>query len=295
MELRQLLYFVTVADELNFSKAAVRLHMSQPPLSQQIKALEDEMGVELLVRNRREVRLTDAGRAFQADCRAVLEQVRVAVTTARRTAAGDIGTLQIGMVTSGIFHVLPTILTRMAEHFPGLHIAVTDMGSADQAHAVMQGKLDIGIVHSIPTRSGLGKAPIFTEYFTIVVPDGHELAARPALALRDLEGVPLVAFSREHAPALFDGMIASCLHAGFSPVIAHTARNPLTTFQMVKLGLGVALVPRSYARAGLPGVVFREIGQTAGHIQLYAIWREQAPSDLVMRVVSEVMSEPIGY
>ncbi|WP_043353428.1 LysR family transcriptional regulator [Cupriavidus basilensis] len=293
MELRQLLYFVTVADELNFSKAAVRLHMSQPPLSQQIKALEDEIGVELLTRNRREVRLTDAGRAFQSDCRSVLEQVRVAVSTARRTAAGDIGTLQIGMVTSGIYHVLPTILKRMAESFPGLHIAVTDMGSADQVHAVMQGKLDVGVVHSVPTRAGLGKAPIFTEHFSIVVPEGHEFTTKSDLTIRDLEEMPLVAFSRDHAPALFDAMIASCLDAGFSPTIAHTARNPLTTFQMVRLGLGVALVPRSYARAGMPGVVFREIGETAGHIQLYAIWREQGPGELVRKVLGTVMREPI--
>lgn len=294
MELRQLRYFVTVAEELNFTRAAEKLHLSQPPLSQQIKALEDEMGVELLHRTRREVRLTDAGEVFLLECRSLLDQLRVAVSTTRRTAAGEIGTIHLGMVTSGIFHVLPTIIDRMRRRFPDIDIAVTDMSSLDQINAVLQDKLDIGIVHSTPSRNGLNRFPIFSEQFSIVLPEHHPLAAKIDLEIQDLEGLPIVAFSRERAPALFDAMVATCQDAGFSPSIAHTARNPLTVFQIVRLGLGVSLVPRSYAKAGVGGVVFREVSHTAGRVQLFAIWRERAPSDLVQKIIAEVMSSAVA-
>lgn len=294
MELRQIRYFVMVAEELNFSRAAERLHMSQPPLSLQIKALEEEMGVELLQRTRREVHLTDAGRVFLAECRSIMDQLRAAVSTTVRTAEGELGTLKLGMVTSGIFHVLPEILRRMADRFPTIEITVTDMSSRDQADAIMQGKLDIGIVHAIPAQAGLTKSPIYAEPFSIVLPDQHPLASRPDLRLADLEGQPFVAFSRERAPALFDAIVASCQEAGFSPLITHTARNPLTVFQMVRLGLGISLVPRSYANAGVDGVRFRSFEGSSNELRLYAIWREHNVSELVRRIVVAVMSETVS-
>jgi DNA-binding transcriptional LysR family regulator len=155
MDIRQLRYFVTVAEELNFSRAATKLHMSQPPLSQQIKALEEEMVVMLFLRTRREVKLTDAGKVFLRESRSVLAHLQAAVDTTLKTAKGDIGELRLGMATSAVFHVMPKILERLQAQFPQVNVAVTDMGSRDQIRAVLQDKIDIGIIHEQPHIEGL--------------------------------------------------------------------------------------------------------------------------------------------
>ncbi|MGW8307845.1 MAG: LysR family transcriptional regulator [Achromobacter pulmonis] len=294
MDIRQLRYFVTVAEELNFSRAATRLHMSQPPLSQQIKALEDEMGVALFLRTRREVKLTDAGHVFLRESRAVLAHLQAAVDTTLRTAKGDVGELRLGMATSAVFHVMPAILERLRRQFPQVNVAVTDMGSRDQIRAVHQGKIDIGIIHEQPHIEELASRPIFSEAFSLAIPSAHPLAARPSIPLPELREQPFVAFSREHAPALFDSFIAACAQAGFSPNIAHTARHALTIFQMVGLGLGMAVVPSSFARGATNGVTYRELDQVTQRVRICAIWDPKTPSDLVANVVREILEPPIA-
>lgn len=190
---------------------------------------------------------------------------------------------------------MPEILRRMADRFPAIEITVTNISSRDQVDAIMQGKrLDIGIVHSIPAQGGLTKILISAEPFSIVLPERHALAARTDLRLAHLEGLSFVAFSRAPAPALFDAMVASCQEAGFSTLITHTARNPLTVFQMVRLSLGISLVPRSYANAGVDGVVFRSFEGSSNELRLHAIWREHNVSDLIRHVVVDVIGETVS-
>lgn len=289
MDLRQLRYFVMVAEELSFSRAALRLHMSQPPLSHQIKTLEDELGVELLYRNRREVKLTDAGRVFLEQSRALLEQAKAVKHRTQQAAGGELGTLRIGMATSALFHVMPRLLPRMAAQFPGLTLAVTDMNSEEQVRAIAVDKLDLGFIHARLDYKGLARCTVLAETFAIVLPQDHPLALRRDLSLQDLTGEAMVAFSREHAPALFDALIASCQQVGFSPRIAHVARHPASLFQMVRWGLGVSIVPRSYADDALPGLVFHHLPQTAGRLQIDAIWREGNPAPGLRKVVDEVL------
>jgi DNA-binding transcriptional LysR family regulator len=290
MDLKQIRYFMVVAEELSFIRAANRLHMSQPPLSQQIKALEDEMGVRLLHRTRRDVSLTDAGKGFLKDTRLIFDQLSTAVDSAVRTATGEVGVLRLGMANSAIFHVMPGILNRIRERYPAVEVVVTDMGSQDQVRAIAQDKLDIGIIHAAPETIGVERLPIFTEPFSIVLPYGHTLSDKADIALSDLEDETFIAFSREHSPALFDAYIASCLHAGFSPKIKHTARQVSTILQMVRVGLGVSLVPRSFSHSGFTGVQFRELHDTAGRVNIFAVWREKNPSELVQKVIPEIMA-----
>ncbi|OZI31544.1 LysR family transcriptional regulator [Bordetella genomosp. 10] len=289
MDMRQLRYFVMVAEELSFSRAAERLHMSQPPLSQHIKLLEDDIGVQLFHRTRREVRLTDAGAVFLRESRLLLGQMKTAVSATVRAAQSDAGVLRLGVATSALFHVLPTFVAMVRESYPGVEISVSDMQSQDQIAAVSHGQLDMGLVHIRPDRSKLMRMPIYREHYMAVLPQGHPLAAKADFTLADLADEPMIALSRESGPTVFDAIVASCYEAGFSPSFKHAARSPLTIFQMVRLGFGVALVPRSYASSAYPGVLFRDLPPTAGQVRMEAIWSEKHASGLTLKIAREVL------
>lgn len=289
MDLKQLRYFVMVAEELSFSRAATRLHISQPPLSQQIKSLEEEMGVALFVRNRRAVRLTDAGAVFLRESRLLLDQFRSAVNSAVRASQTNAGSIRVGVATSGLFSVMPKFLELMRSDFPNVEVLVSDMQSDDQVRAISQGALDIGIAHVKPERMNVSRKQIFGEALSVVLPDDHKQAGNPDLTLADLADEPMVALSRAHAPTVFDAVIASCAAAGFSPTIKHTARSPLTIFQMVRVGFGIALVPRSYQFSAYPGVQFRDIAPAEGRVRLEAIWSERHASDLTLAVIGQLV------
>ena len=292
MDIKQLRYFVMVAQELSFSRAAARLHMSQPPLSQQIKALESEMRVELLVRNRREVKLTEAGAVFLRECQLVLDQLSTAINATVHAGHANVGTLRVGVATSGLFSVMPAFQDLMHTHFPEVDVRVSDMQSKDQVAAVMQGSLDIGIVHTYSDRSGVARCPIFTDTLCAALPKQHPLVAQAQFTLSDLINESIVALFREQAPTVYDTMIAMCTLAGFNPDIRHNARNAFTIFQMVQMGMGVALVPRSYHLSGYPGIVFRNLplGE-GGDIQIEAIWHPRHASQLTQIVVSKLLPQ----
>lgn len=289
MDLRQLRYFVTVAEELNFSRAALRLHMSQPPLSHQIKALEDELGVQLLFRNRREVRLTDSGRVFLHDCRQLLDHAQVASNRAKLAARGGGGTLRVGMATSAIDQVMPRFLQQVRLHQPHAQLMIADMGSEDQVRAVASDKLDLGFIHARTSARSLARCTIHTEGYAIVMPHEHPLSMQPSFSVRDLAEEPMISFSREHRSALFDALIALCMNAGFSPRLTHVARHPMSMFQMVRLGLGVAVVPCSYAKAAGADLNVRPLTSEAGTLQIDAVWRAENDSELLDRVVQQVL------
>ncbi|CAM3968434.1 LysR substrate-binding domain-containing protein [Bordetella tumulicola] len=291
-EIRHLRYFVAVAEELSFSKAAVRLHMSQPPLSQQIKALEDDLGVQLLERSRREVRLTEAGKIFLNESRTILASLRSAVGATIRAAEADGGNVKIGFVTSALLDVLPSLLARMSKSFPEIELSVYDMSSRDQVEALMQERLDIGIVHSIPAIAAFNKLPIYSEPFILAIPEGHELEKEEKITAADLEKYRIIGFSREHSPSLYDAQLACCLAKGFRPTLVHQARTPFTVFQLIRSGLGISIVPKPYARLPFPGIVFKDVDNSAGHLHLYAVWRDEISSELIKKVIRQVMYEP---
>ena len=293
LETRHLRYFVAVAEELSFSKAATRLHMSQPPLSQQIKALEESLGVQLLDRSRREIHLTQAGEILLNESRRILASLSTAIGTTIRAASIDAGRVRIGFVTSALFHVLPTILTRISTLFPAIEISVYDMSSRDQVEAILQERLDVGVIHSSPAVAGLNKVPIFSEPFILALPMGHELEHAHSVSATQLEKYPLIGFSREYSPSLHDAQMACCLAKGFRPTLLHHARTPFSVFQMIRLGLGISLVPKLYSRSIFPGVVFKSLDDSAGHLHLYTVWKENVTSEIVTKVIAGIMSEPL--
>jgi len=281
MELRQLRYFVAVAEELHFRRAAERLHISQPPLSQQIRALEDELGFALLIRTRRRVQLTPAGEAFLRDARALLGELDGAVATARRIDAGQTGRLRIGFVGSALLSIVPGTVERFRASRPGVAIELRERSTVDQLRAVAAGVIDVGLVRPpIDDDGGLRAQTVLRERTVAALPAGHPLAALGRVPLRRLADEPLVLFPRDQAPGFHDLLIGALADTGAGPRVLQYAPEMLTIIGLVAAGIGVSLAPASVARLALDGVAYRPV-EGAPSSDLVAITRAADPSSLV--------------
>ena len=292
MELRQLRYFIAVAEELHFRRAAERLHISQPPLSQQIRALEHELGFVLLTRTRRRVELTPAGAAFLRDARTTLAELEGAVATARRIDAGETGRLRINFVGSALFSIVPRTVERFRHSRPGVALELHERATVDQLRAVRAGVADIGLVRPpIDDDAGLRVQTVLRERTTAALPAGHPLAALARVPLRRLAAEPLVLFPREQAPGFHDLLVDSLAGAGArggvgGVQVIQYAPEMLTIIGLVAAGTGVSLVPESVRRLALDGVSYRPVSG-APRSELVAVTRADDESALVRAFVSE--------
>jgi DNA-binding transcriptional LysR family regulator len=289
MDTRKIRYFVAVAEELSFSRAALRLHMSQPPLSTQIKELETEMGVLLLHRTRQEVRLTDAGRVFLRKCKEVLLELDAAVLSARRASLGESGHVRLGIVASALYSAVPQLQARILQCMPAAIVSLAEVGSADQIQALIRDQLDIGVAHYPIEGLNLRSHLIVEEPYVAAVRSDHRLAGRHQISLSELADDLFICFSREVSPALFDSVIAACRESGFSPRIGHMARHMLTMLHMVRGGHGISLVPKSMALAGVPDLAFLGLTRTTARVRLGAAWRSDNDSELIRNIVERVV------
>jgi DNA-binding transcriptional LysR family regulator len=287
VELRQLRYFVAVAEELHFRRAAARLHISQPPLSQQIRALEEELGFALLVRTRRRVELTPAGAAFLRDARALLSELDGAVAAARLIDAGQTGRLRINFVGSALFSIVPGTVERFRKSRPGVALELRERATVDQLRAVRAGVADVGLVRPpIEDDDSVRVETVLRERTVAALPAAHPLAALRRVPLRRLAAEPLVLFPRDQAPGFHDLLIDSLAGAGSAPRVIQYAPEMLTIIGLVAAGTGVSLVPASVARLALDGVVFRPVAG-APLSELVAITRAGDDSALVRSFVYE--------
>jgi DNA-binding transcriptional LysR family regulator len=254
-ELRHLRYFVAVADELNFSRAADRLHMAQPPLSAAIRQLERELGVELFRRTSREVSLTDAGRAFLDGARRTLAEAERAAHEARRAGAGELGRVRIGYSWSARFETLPAIGRALRASHPGIDLLTQEMWNARMGAALADGSIDIAIALCPEVASGLVLEPIRAEPLVALLPAGHALAGEHALALESLAGEEFVLFPRELAPRLHDAFMAIYRRAGFEPRVRSESFHAGWDVGILDEIGATALVPASVAAALPEGVV----------------------------------------
>jgi DNA-binding transcriptional LysR family regulator len=269
MELRHLRYFVAVAEEGHVTRAAERLGIQQPPLSQQIRALEAELQVQLFRRKPRGVELTQAGEAFFAEAQAILRQVDRAVTAARRTARGDAGRIGLGFTSSASFHpFVPQLIRDYREAHPGVALSLEESGTGELVAALLEERLDAAFVRSpIGPAEGIAVHSVLDEAMVAALPAGHALAAGPAigkLALADLAAETFILYRRPLGPGLYDAIIAACQRAGYSPIIGQEAPRMLATLSLVAAGLGVTLVPHSMRRLRVHGVVYRALDGDAG-------------------------------
>jgi DNA-binding transcriptional LysR family regulator len=267
MELRHLRYFVAVAEERHVTRAAARLGIQQPPLSQQIRALEAELQVQLLRRKPRGVELTQAGEALFAEARQILRQVEHAAAVVRRTARGEIGRIGLGFTSSASFHpFVPRVIRDYREAYPQVALSLEESGTGELVEALQAERLDAAFVRSpIGAAAGIAIHSLLAEPMAAVLPQGHKLTADDApLALAALAPETFILYRRALGPGLYDAIIAACQRAGFSPRIGQEAPRLLATLSLVAAGLGVTLVPQSMRRLRLEGIAYRSLDSAAG-------------------------------
>ena len=264
MELRHLRYFLAVAEERHVTRAARRLGIQQPPLSQQIRALEREVGTPLFVRRPRGVELTEPGRVFLDEARAVLAQLERAVASTRRTARGEQGRISVGFTSSAPFHpFVPRVIRAFREAHPLVSLSLEESGTPDLIEGLRSERLDAAFIRTaVPDPAGLAVEPLLDEPMLVALPRRHPLARAagpdaPPLRLAALAGETFVLYRRGTGPGLYDGIIAACHRAGFSPQIGQEAPRIVSSLNLVATGLGISIVPECLRRMNLDGVVYR--------------------------------------
>lgn len=286
MDLRQLRYFVTVAEELHFGRAARRLAMTQPPLSQQIQALEEEIGVQLFARTRRSVMLTPAGQQWLPEVRRVLADAAALPGLAQRLARGEIGSLNLAFVSTADYGILPDLLRHFRARHAEVQLHLREATSDVQLDALMDGAIDAGLVirPQLPVMPhGLSYLPLVREPLVLAVPDGWRprghgagTAAPPAIALRDAAHEPLIIFPRRSAPAFYDIITGYYARDGLVPAVAQEAIQMQTIVSLVSAGMGVALVPASLCNLRRTGVSYLRLRDAGPDIETGLVWREGA-------------------
>jgi DNA-binding transcriptional LysR family regulator len=271
VELRHLRYFVTVADELHFGRAAARLGIAQPPLSRQIQQLEAELGFPLFDRSRRRVELSSAGEVLLTHARKVLESVETAVREARRTHAGERGRVAVGYPSSLAYTGLVGLLRAFRAEYPDVELTVRELSLAGQIEAIKSGQLDAGFVRGPLEDKALLAECVRREPLVAVLPADHPLASVPSLRLEALAAEPFVFFSRARAPAFFDLLIALCQKAGFTPHIRQEAPQ-VDVLSLVAAGFGISIMPASVREIRRADVVFRSLAD-APTTELFLVWR----------------------
>ncbi|MFF3655981.1 LysR substrate-binding domain-containing protein [Streptomyces olivochromogenes] len=275
LDLRQLRYFVAVAETEHVGQAAERLHMSQSPLSRQIAQLEQNLGLTLFERGQQRIRLTRDGQVFLAEARALLRHADRLENLGRRLGRGEEGGLCIGYVADAMHTgILPGALRALHNERPGIHIALYNLPPTEQFEGLRQRSLDIALVHEPPTVDDpdLLAAPLLEDPLLLALPAGHPLADLEKVTPGDLDGQPWIAVENAQDPAWRDTFVATCTAAGFTPDIRLDAAEPLTALGLVASGLGLALVQKSMVRATTEDVAVRELPWYDTCIQLWAAW-----------------------
>ncbi|WP_457882522.1 LysR substrate-binding domain-containing protein [Pseudomonas aeruginosa] len=294
MELRHLRYFIAVAEELHFGRAAERLGISQPPLSQQIQALEEEIGARLFERTNRRVELTDAGRLFLDESRQVLAQVDKAVLLACRAHLGELGELKIGFTSSAPFtSTIPSSIHAFRKAYPDVHLDLQEMSSRQVLKALLEESLQVGVIRPLALPDAVLWVELFREPLVAVLRADHPLAAgsEDGLAIAALAEEPFVFFPRSYGTGLYDQVIALTRQAGFSPRIAQEASEAMTIIGLVSAGLGVSILPASFRRTRVDGVVYRTLSDPEATTAVWLVRRQNEGSPLALSFIDLVTRE----
>ncbi|MBW4450371.1 MAG: LysR family transcriptional regulator [Spirirestis rafaelensis WJT71-NPBG6] len=286
MELRHLHYFIAVAEELHFSRAAERLHISQPPLSQQIRSLEDELGVKLFERTKRQVQLTEAGKVFLERSYLVLAQLEQAIAVTQQIGRGEVGRLAIGFVGSATYTVLPDILSVFREQFPAVELRLHELTTQEQIQALHHKQVDVGIVRSAIIEPGLSVECILQESLVLALPETHPLSAQTKVSLFALADELFILFPAKMGPIFYEQIINICQQAGFRPKVAQEAVQMQTIIGLVAAGLGIAFVPASLQNFHRRGVIYRPLQEETPKTGLYLAWRQHDSSPVIRAFLS---------
>ena len=289
MELRHLKYFVAVAEELHFGRAARRLHIAQPPLSQQIRQLEEELGEALFFRNNHRVELTAAGEAMLPHARQVLALAGESADIVMKSARGESGTISVGYVDEAVHTVFPGILEAFHRMYPAVHFRLRETHSNDQLNQLEAGSLDIGIGYSPAHVKCLNSVPILEGRVMLAVPAGHPLANKKLIHLSKCKEESFIFPVRESSPRLHDFFLSICDENGLIPDINYTAEHIYTVMGLVRSGLGITLYPEFLGKDMWPGVVVRPIAGRRQELQMYATWNVERQQSKLQRNFQDLL------
>jgi len=284
--LRHFSYFLAVADERHFGRAAERLGMSQPPLSQQIQALEQALGVRLFERSRQGVQMTREGAALLAPVRQFMEhaqRLQQAVTDAR---FGRNDVVTIGAINSALFDIMPRLMETAKQRYSHLSLTMMEMKTADALEAVQSGDIDIALTRYDDRASSLEVRPIVSDHLVLALPAKHRLTKLSRVPLHELADENLVLFPRRSSPSFFDQIVAACRNAGFSPRIVYDVSSVVSQIAFVGCGVAIGMVPSRSMRFGGSDVVFRPLKETINVISIAAAWNPKRRKELVPALVS---------
>ncbi|MGG1659775.1 LysR substrate-binding domain-containing protein [Brevibacillus sp. NRS-1366] len=294
MDLRIMRYFIAVAEELSFSRAADRLQMAQPPLSQEIRKLEDELGVTLFHRTKRQVKLSNAGKVFLEGARRTLSQAEATIQSARLANEGKIGEFAIGFVDST--EIVMTIIKKFRERFPNVQLILHEMTTAQQLQALDKQEIQVGFTRSVSSSVLFSSETCMEESLRVVLPEDHPLAAMPNIPLQLLADESFIMFPRYLGTNLYDLIVSYFWGNGVSMKIVQEAVQMHTIVNLVAAGMGISVVPSSMEGMKRSGVVFKKLQETTPRIMLFTVWKADEAScilDLFLATVREVTSNSI--
>ena len=295
MELRHLRYYVAVASELNFSRAAEKLLVAQPALSTQIANLEAELGTVLLLRDRRSVQMTAAGVAFLEEARAILRQAELAQKRVGQVARGETGQLSIGFFSAPTMIFLPDLIRRYRARFPQVTLEFLELTPDRQLEAFAAGRMDLGFTRPLPPGyPQLATQLLLEEQLLVALPESHPLARRVSLGLAELAAEPFVLLERTEASSLYDQVIAACVGAGFSPQVVHSPQLMTTVTMMVAAEQGVSLVPEGVQNLRRHQIRYVPLEPAVATVPLMMSWRSQVDSPPCARF-RELVEESIDW
>ena len=284
MEFRHIRSFLSVAETLHFGRSARLLNLSQPALSLQVKALEDELGIQLLSRNRQGTVLTEAGQAFREDAAVALEKLEFAKRKAQWAAAGKLGHIRIGFISTAGFEIVPNLMRRFRKSYPDVEFSIRNILTGAQLEMIDDGLLDVGFLRlPIETRKEIEVTTVHREPFIAILPSGHPLAAKKEIRLRELKGNPFVMYAREYAPGFHDLLTGILSDAGVVPKVVQAAGEMPTLISLVDAGVGVSIVPASVAKRVVSKVVVCSITDRLPESEIGLALARQNTAPLIRR------------
>lgn len=272
IEFRHLRYFVAVAEELNFTRAAQKLNIAQPPLSQQISKLEGHLGVKLFIRSKPQIELTNAGKILLGEAQQILVKVEKAIQNTRWTGQGLIGSLSVGYVGSASFFVLPGILRYLKDHYPHIELELIELETDEQVEQLLKHRIDVGLLRSPVTERRLNIKVIMQEPMRLVLPENHPLGDKPGLSIHDLEKEPFIMLPHRLAPNPFNQLMAMFRQAGYAPKISQEALQIQTILNLVAAGMGISFVPASVENIKRTDIIYRSLKEPTPVMEMAVAW-----------------------
>lgn len=285
MEIRHLLYFQAVAEELNYRKAAERLYISQPGLSRQIKQLEELLGVQLFERDKKHVELTVAGVYFKDEVDFVINHLESAKNQLKLINSGKVGELRIGFLGSASNRVLPDLLTKLNSEQPLITTSLEELSNSAQVEMIQKDKLDMGFVRLASVPDDLVMKPVLRDSFSLVVPESHPIPVQDFKSISQFRDDSFILFSSDYSNYYYEQILSICKDSGFSPKIRHKSVHALTIFRLVENGLGVAIVPTSLKEGYDLKVRFMEIPGIPQFTELSVIWKPVNRNPALIKVL----------